>query len=395
MLQVCDCDPLSPLLFGLFIDRLEQWLTTRLGDVGVDLGGELLRLLLYADDLTLLASSAADLQRLLQCLQEFCDTYQMRVNVAKCAVVVFGKRRAVPGQHFPVGGWVYDGQPVPVVPQFRYLGIEFHETKGVSASVDALRSAGLRAMWGMLGRCSDMEVASIEVQVQLFDALVAPVLGFCAEVWAPTLLRGSRDPSACMDNALHRVQTLFMRRLGGGLRNSTKRQLMLREFGCKPLVRGWLQAALGLWNRICQLPEEHMLRAVVTEGLSLGGEVGCSWLSDFSALLSMFGALPDDDLFVDGAPHAIPAGPVLSSFDRWFYGCWCDLPADPRSAPSASVSCCKYQQWFAAEGGQDADPLQHLDRGRWVDCPEYVRHTGGMSRVSMHQPRADAMLCQK
>jgi hypothetical protein len=294
--------------------------------------------------------------------------------------VVFGKRKAAPGRDIPLQGWHYDGQPVPVVSSFRYLGIEFHETKGVSACVDALRSAGVRAMWGMLGRCADMGLASLEVQVQLFDALVSPVLGFCAEVWAPTLLRGIREPLHCMDNSLQRVQTLFMRRLGGGLRKSTKRQLMLREFGCRPLVRGWLQASVGLWNRIQQLPEEHMLRAVMAESLSLGGDVGVSWLSDFTAVLSAFGALPEDGLFDDGVPCLLSAPAVLRKFDQWFYGCWNDLPEDPRSAPSASVNCCKYQHWFAVKGGSGVDPLLHLDRGRWTDCPDYVRHTSGMPR---------------
>ena len=285
-------DPLSPLLFGLFFDRLEQWLADRVGTLGVSLGGDLLRLLLYADDLTLLAASAKDLQTLLDYLQGFCDRYQMHVNVAKCAVVVFGSRKPVPSRDLLPGGWVYSGQQVPRVQEFRYLGIVFHETKGVSACVDALRTVGLRAMWGMLGRCSDMEVASLEVQVQLFDALVSPVLGFCAEVWVPTLLRGVRQPLGCLDNPLQRVQTLFMRRLGGGLRKSTSRQLMLREFGCRPLVRGWLAGAVGLWNRIQQLPEESLMRAVVSESLAMGGTVGASWLSDFTALLSAFGALP-------------------------------------------------------------------------------------------------------
>jgi hypothetical protein len=138
-------DPLSPLLFGIFVDRLEQWMSDRLGDMGVGLGGEKLRLLLYADDLTLLATSTDDLQKLLKCLQGFCDRHQMHVNVAKCAVVVFGKRRPTGGD-LPPGGWVYAGQQVPRVQEFRYLGIVFHETKGVSACVEALRLAGLRAM---------------------------------------------------------------------------------------------------------------------------------------------------------------------------------------------------------------------------------------------------------
>lgn len=219
-------------------------MSDRLGDLGVELGGSLLRLLLYADDLTLLATSAEDLQRLLDCLQGFCAEYQMHVNVAKCAVVVFGKRKPIPARDIPAGGWQYAGQQVPCVPEFRYLGIVFHETRGVSACVEALRCAGLRAMWGMLGRCGDMELASLEIQVQLFDALVAPVLGFCAEVWGPALLRGLRDPLGCLDNPLQRVQSLFVRRLGGSLRKSTPAISCCANLGvvlwcgagCRPLL---------------------------------------------------------------------------------------------------------------------------------------------------------------
>jgi hypothetical protein len=86
-------DPLSPLLFGLFIDRVEAWLQERAPQCGVPLMGELLRVLLYADYLTLLASSPADLQALLDALQEFCVANSLHVNVAKSAVVVFGKRK--------------------------------------------------------------------------------------------------------------------------------------------------------------------------------------------------------------------------------------------------------------------------------------------------------------
>jgi len=126
------------------------------------------------------------------------------------AVVVFGRRKPCPAPDLLPDSWQYAGQTVPCVPEFRYLGIVFHETKGVSACVDALHSAGLRAMWGMLGRCTDVGVSSLEVQVQLFDALVSPVLGFCAEVWGPTLLRGASSPLACLDNPLQKVQVLCL-----------------------------------------------------------------------------------------------------------------------------------------------------------------------------------------
>ena len=53
--------PLSPTLFGLYIDKLEEWLNSQEGD-GALLGDFLIRLLLYADDPILIAKSALGLQ---------------------------------------------------------------------------------------------------------------------------------------------------------------------------------------------------------------------------------------------------------------------------------------------------------------------------------------------
>ena len=48
--------PLSPTLFGLYIEKLEEWLNLQGGD-GVWLGEFVIKLLLYADDLVLVAKS--------------------------------------------------------------------------------------------------------------------------------------------------------------------------------------------------------------------------------------------------------------------------------------------------------------------------------------------------
>ena len=63
--------PLSPTLFGLYIDKLDEWLNSQEGD-GALLGDFVIRLLLYADDLILIAKSALGLQEHLISLEHFC-----------------------------------------------------------------------------------------------------------------------------------------------------------------------------------------------------------------------------------------------------------------------------------------------------------------------------------
>ena len=85
-------DPLSPLLFGIFIDRIEKWLAESCPQCGVrvDQFAAMLQALLFADDLALLAYSPDELQQLLAALRAFCEQYGLEVNVEKSFVVVFG-----------------------------------------------------------------------------------------------------------------------------------------------------------------------------------------------------------------------------------------------------------------------------------------------------------------
>jgi hypothetical protein len=87
--------PLIPLLFGLFIDGLEKRLNVLEGDTPPMLGQLDVRLLLYADDLTLLSHTPVGLQKQLDVLQAFCCERQLTVNVKKTKVVVFEARKSV------------------------------------------------------------------------------------------------------------------------------------------------------------------------------------------------------------------------------------------------------------------------------------------------------------
>ena len=90
-------DPLSPLLSGLFIDRFQWFLESRLSlrgypdSMGIKIGNNFLKMLLYADDMVLAATESPTLQVQLDILQEFCSIVGMEVNTAKSECVIFNK----------------------------------------------------------------------------------------------------------------------------------------------------------------------------------------------------------------------------------------------------------------------------------------------------------------
>ena len=58
-------ESLSPTLFALFINDLAKEIKQQ--EVGVNIGGKIILILLYADDIVLLAENEDELQKLLEC----------------------------------------------------------------------------------------------------------------------------------------------------------------------------------------------------------------------------------------------------------------------------------------------------------------------------------------
>ena len=129
--------PLSATLFGLIVDGLEQHLMDTPGHDAPSLSGVLIPLLLYTDDLTIMSTTPAGLQRQLHALQLFCEQRQLSVNLAKTKVVTFGSRARCQA-------FTFNSSEVERVQSYKYLGFEFHATKALTHGVSKLVSAAYK-----------------------------------------------------------------------------------------------------------------------------------------------------------------------------------------------------------------------------------------------------------
>ena len=138
---------LSPLLFNLFINDLAVFLKSL--DLGVKIADENVCLLLYADDIVLLAESEADLQLLLNALNDWCGRNDMTVNMAKSNVVHFrpssvSKTDVV----FSCGNGI-----ISVADRYTYLGVVLSEHLDYNIMVKHVAQSASRALGLLIAKC--------------------------------------------------------------------------------------------------------------------------------------------------------------------------------------------------------------------------------------------------
>ena len=169
---------LSPLLFSLYINSLVAELKHR--DCGVLCQGMLVSSLLFADDTVLLAESAEDMRKSLQCLQSWCEEWSVRINVEKSAMMHIRKKRVDRcAATFKIGM-----DEIPWVSSYKYLGCVIDEFLDCSRIVEHRVKLGSQALGAWLRRCRE-SVGEVNARsfLQLLQSLVESVLMYGAEVW--------------------------------------------------------------------------------------------------------------------------------------------------------------------------------------------------------------------
>jgi len=240
--------PLSPLLFGIFLDDWEGYLQAAAGSAAAlpQLAGRTIPPLLFADDMFLVATSAAGLQAQLHCLQTYCDSKKLTVNAAKTQVMILRPGGGNGGRLAAGETFTYAGQPLEAVRTTKYLGLtlaQLSKQRGLAGCADVLARVGRGAMFAMRRRAWELGAYSVEQQCMLFDTFVTPVLSYGCEVWGPDLLL-QQDCSS-----VERIHRWFCRRVQGLPPQATS-AVSLAELGRWPLHLRWVQQLARFWARL-------------------------------------------------------------------------------------------------------------------------------------------------
>ena len=174
---------LSPFLFALFINDIEEYLTQNGCDsiqvTGADVQTYLkLLVIMYADDTVLFANSKEGLQKCLDSLQLYCDKWKLQVNADKTKVLVFANRKINKANiNFTIGG-----KNVEIVDEFKYLGVKLSYNGNFHTNIKDLKVQGNRALFSIV-KTARRENLPVDIQFELFDRMVIPVILYGCEIW--------------------------------------------------------------------------------------------------------------------------------------------------------------------------------------------------------------------
>jgi len=283
-------DPLSPLLFGLFIDRLEQFFRDKFGDrAGVYIASSvIIQILLYADDLVLWAETPRQLQDLLDCLAEFCKIFKMKVNAAKSEIVVFNKEH-----DHAVHRWFLEGKELPMKSEFSYLSTKFSEGSacgGVKHAFEKQKHAAERALHTLWKQCHSHHIHNIRTMGYLFDSLIKPILNYGCEVWAPDILVAKKERSE--KGRGEKLQNAFIRQCTG-VRESSPLAVVLYEVDRRPIWHDWVKRCVRMWNKTLGRSDADLTKIALSENVRMALKLNnkVCWAYCFLQILCSLGVL--------------------------------------------------------------------------------------------------------
>ena len=164
---------LSPHLFALYIDSVVQ--RVRASNVGCYYKLTCVSILLYADDILLIAPSITSLQQLLLVCEAELNSVDMSINVRKSTCMRVGPRFNNICSHIITS----DGRKLLWSNEIRYLGVILKSARQYSCSFGHAKRSFYRAFNAVFGKVG--RVASEAVTVELLKTKCLPVLYYGLE----------------------------------------------------------------------------------------------------------------------------------------------------------------------------------------------------------------------
>ena len=157
---------LSPLLFNCFVNDFAC--KVKALDIGIDIGGESKAcIMLYADDIVLMAETETDLQLMLNLLSDWCCTNLMSINPLKTNIVHFRPKSILKTNfNFKCGEF-----NIEVNDKYIYLGLTLDEFLDFNVTASFVSKSASRALGLLIAIFKAIGGMPYNVYTKLFNGM--------------------------------------------------------------------------------------------------------------------------------------------------------------------------------------------------------------------------------
>ena len=240
MIGVRQGENLSPLLFSVYLNDLHHYLSVN-GVPGVECGTDpddsimtyiKILVLLFADDTVLFGNSKEDLQYALDKFENYCDKWRLTVNTSKTKVMIFSKGRLPKNVRFH-----FKNEEIEIVNEYKYLGIFLARSGSFLNAKKHIVNQANNALFSLQRKIRNLNLP-IDMQIDLFNKMIKPILLYGCEIWG----FGNLD-------IIERVQLKFYKQILY-LKKSTPSFMVYGELGAYPLFIDIQSRIISFWCKV-------------------------------------------------------------------------------------------------------------------------------------------------
>lgn len=237
---------LSPWLFCVFLDTIVKEAREGFKE-GVRLGKETVDVLLFADDMVLVADSEESLKVNLKKLDETLMKWEMRMNWGKTEVMKVGKER---GQC-----WVEIGErKLESVEVVKYLGVMISGDGRMEEEIRSRIGKAARVIGALNEPVWRQKELSRRTKLRVYNAIVVPTLMYGSETW----VLSKQQESAIQATEMNVLRRIAERRRVDRVRNVKIREELKQEGVLEKVKRSQLR-----WREaLAEMGPERLVRRV-------------------------------------------------------------------------------------------------------------------------------------
>lgn len=184
---------LSPTLFSIYLNDLHE----HLGG-GATVGPINIRLLMYADDIVILADDILKMQNMIHRLETYCKMWNLEVNLSKSEMMIFRKGGRVSNQE----KWLFNGEPIRITNEYTYLGVTLSPKMSFKKHIEKRNISAKNCINATWKDFLTKKEIGLDAKWNLFKSVCRAIQSYGAQIWG-----------FCLFDEVDKLQRYFLKKI--------------------------------------------------------------------------------------------------------------------------------------------------------------------------------------